>query len=49
MIVTLLRALQESLSNVRALGAADGRACVGKCGMMIIMTGHPPRERTRAP
>ncbi|HEX4742721.1 MAG TPA: hypothetical protein VH353_15440 [Caulobacteraceae bacterium] len=47
--MTLLRAVQESHSDVRALGAAAGRACVGKYGMMIIMTGHPPRERTRAP
>jgi hypothetical protein len=47
MTVTLLRAMHESLCDVRALGAADGLACA--CGMMIIMTGHPPRERTRAP
>lgn len=49
MIVTLLRAIHETRSDVRAPGAAVGGACVGKCGMMIIMTGHPPRERTRAP
>lgn len=49
MIVTLLCALHESWSDGRAPGAAVAGACVGKCGMMIIMTGHPPRERTRAP
>ncbi|HEY1926875.1 MAG TPA: hypothetical protein VGG92_05375 [Caulobacteraceae bacterium] len=47
--MTLLRALQESRFDARALGAADALACLGMCGMMIIMTGHPPRERTRAP
>jgi hypothetical protein len=47
MIVTPIHPMQDGWSD--ALGAADGRGCVGKCGMMIIMTGHPPRERTRAP
>ena len=47
MTVTLLSAIKESRFDVRAPGAADGFACA--FGMMIIMTGHPPRERTRAP
>ncbi|HSZ50932.1 MAG TPA: hypothetical protein VK801_05130 [Caulobacteraceae bacterium] len=47
--MTLLRAMHVSRSDARALGAADALACLGMCGMMIIMTGHPPRERTRAP
>jgi hypothetical protein len=47
MIVTLLHPMQDGRSDAR--GAAGAYACELGGGKMMIMTGHPPRERTRAP
>jgi hypothetical protein len=47
MTMTLLHPMRDGRSD--ALCATDGRACAVKCSMMMIITGHPHRERTRAP